>query len=357
MSHASKEEIKVIFGRRLEQARRMRCLSLRALAGHLQPAISHNALHKYEQGSMLPDSSVLRALAKTLHQTTEFFFRPFTVSLATIEFRKKSALGVRAEVALREEAADFFERYLEVEEAVGIDTAFQNPLGKTIIRKADDVETAALHLRECWNLGLDALGNVVELLEQHHVKIYLLHADQAFDGFSGWSDQLPIVALNQSFPADRRRLTALHELAHLLLRFDENLSSKAIEKMCHRFAGATLMPRPTFEREWGGQRHSVTLEELKDIKQDFGISIAAIMARAHDLGFLSDSDYKQFCIVRNQQGWHKKEPGHYPGIETSNRFDQLLQRAVATEAISITLAASLAKKPVAEFERGIQLIP
>jgi hypothetical protein len=45
------------------------------------------------------------------------------------------------------------------------------------------------------------------------------------------------------------------------------------------------------------------------------------------------------------------------GVEESNRFDQLLQRAVATEALSVTLAASLAKKSLVEFERGLQLIP
>jgi Zn-dependent peptidase ImmA (M78 family)/DNA-binding XRE family transcriptional regulator len=357
MKPTTTEEVKTLFGRRLEQARRMRGVSLRALVDRLQAAVSHNALHKYERGEMLPDSTVLRELAKALGQTTEYFFRPFTVSLAAIEFRKKSALGARAESALRVEAADFFERYLEVEEAVGIDTTFANPLEGLLIHSGADVETAAERLRDRWELGLDALGNVVELLEQHQVKVYLLVAEASFDGFSGWSGDMPVVALNKRFPADRRRLTALHELAHLLLDFDKRLEAKTVEKLCHRFAGAMLMPRAVFEREWGGRRRSVTLEELKDIKQDFGISMAATMARARDLGLMSEGDYTRFCILRNQQGWNKQEPGAFMGVEESNRFDQLLQRAVATEALSVTLAASLARKPLVEFERGIQLIP
>ena len=357
MKPTTTADVKTLFGRRLEQARRMRGLSLRTLADRLQAAVSHNALHKYERGEMLPDTTVLRALAKALDQTTEYFFRPFTVSLAAIEFRKKSALGARAESALREEAADFFERYLEVEQSVGIDTSFVHPLEGLVIRSIADVETAAERLRERWKMGLDALGNVVELLEQHQVKVYLLEAAESFDGFSGWSGNIPVVALNKRFPADRRRLTALHELGHLLLGFEKQMDAKAIEKACHRFAGAMLMPRTVFEREWGGHRRSVTLEELKDIKQDFGISIAAIMARARDLNLMSEGDYTQFCILRNKRGWNKKEPGEFTGTEESNRFEQLLQRAVATEALSVTLAANLAKKPLAEFERGIQLIP
>ena len=191
MKPIATRDVKTLFGRRLEQARRMRGLSLRALATQLQTALSHNALHKYERGEMLPDSTVLRALAKTLDQTTEYFFRPFTVSLAAIEFRKKSALGARAEAALREEAADFFERYLEVEEAVGIETAFVHPLQGLVIHSSADVETAAERLRERWKLGWAALGNVVELLEQHQVKVYLLETDEAFDGFAGWSGVIP----------------------------------------------------------------------------------------------------------------------------------------------------------------------
>ncbi len=357
MNPTTKDEVKRLFGRRLEQARRMQGLSLRALSDRVEQAVSYNALHKYESGEMMPDSTVLRALAKALDQTTEFFFRPFTVSLAAIEFRKKSALGARAEAALREEAADFFERYLEVEQAVGINTDFNNPVKGLVVKSGEDVERAAEKVREAWKLGLDALGNVVELLEQHQVKVYLLDADEAFDGFSGWSDTIPVVALNRRFPSDRRRLTALHELGHLILSFDKGFEPKAIEKLCHRFAGALLMPRAVFERELGGHRKAVAVKELIDIKEDFGISIAAIMARARDLGYLSDANYQQFCIRRNKLGWNKKEPGKFTGHETSNRFEQLLQRAVATEALSISLAASLAKKPLAEFERGVQLLP
>jgi len=357
MNQTTKADIKILFGQRLERTRRMRGMSLRALAGSIGNIVSYNALHKYEQGEMLPDSTVLRALAKALGQTTDLFFRPFTVSLNAIAFRKKSGLGARAKASLREEAAEYFERYLEVEQALGLDVTFTNPLGDVVIRSGDDIEAAAVKLRAHWSLGLESIGNVVELLEQRQVKVFLLDADMAFDGFSGWSDGIPVIVLNRKHTTERLRLTAIHELAHIIFKFDESIPHKAIEKLCHRFAGAMLIPKATFEREFGGYRRTISVKELTDIKEDFGVSIAAIMARAHDLQLISDSGYKQFCILYNKWNWRAKEPGQYHGSEESTRFEQLLQRAVAKEALSITLAASLAKKPLFEFERGIKLVP
>jgi Zn-dependent peptidase ImmA (M78 family) len=347
-----------IFALRLTQARKMRGWSLRELEAQLHGLVSHAALHKYERGQMLPGTDVLLPLASALKQTVDFFFRPPTVSLSQIEFRKRTALGVRQEAGLRENAADFFERYLEVEHLLGVDAAFQHPLEGVIIRKPEDIETAALKLRDVWELGLDALSNVVEMLENHQVKVYELEADDAFDGFSGWAGKIPVVVLNRKFPLVRKRLTALHELAHLLLAFPKGqFDRKQVEKLCHAFAGAMLMPEEIFRQRFGGRRSSLTVNELADIKADYGISIGAILARALQLGLVTEALYKTFCIEFRRRGWHKDEPGEYIGIERSNRFEQLLYRAVATDAVSMTKAANLAGQPLAAFRATLQIVP
>lgn len=351
-------ELKQIFAQRLTQARKMRGWSLRELEAQLKGAVTHAALHKYEQGQMLPGSDVLVPLASALKQSADFFFRAPTVSLSQIEFRKRTALGVRQEEGLRENAADFFERYLEVEHLLGVDAAFQNPLKGCVIRKLEDIEAAALKLRGAWDLGLDALSNIVEMLENHRVKVYELEADDAFDGFSGWAGPIPVVVLNKKFPLVRKRLTALHELAHLLLNFPKGqFEHKQLEKCCHVFAGAMLMPEEIFRARFGGKRSSVTLNELLDIKADYGISFGAIMARAHQLGLITQAVYKSFCIEVRRRGWHKNEPGDYVGIEHSNRFEQLVYRAVSTDVVSMTKAANLAGKPLAAFRASVQMVP
>src|SRR5438093_8879579 len=92
------------FAKRLTQARKMRGLSLRALAEKLEGQVSHNALHKYEQGQMMPDSEVLSAVADALEQDVDFFFRPRALELEEVRFRKVSRLGVKEEQAIREQA-------------------------------------------------------------------------------------------------------------------------------------------------------------------------------------------------------------------------------------------------------------
>ena len=48
-------------------------------------------------------------------------------------------------------------------------------------------------------------------------------------------------------------------------------------------------------------------------------------------------------------GWKVEEPYEYEGKEKSNRFDQLLFRALSEELISFSKAASLDNMRLAEF--------
>ena len=347
---------KSIFSRRLKQARKMRGLTLRGLDEQMNGAVTYASLHKYETGQMLPGSAALLAIAGALRQSVDYFFRPPTVELEKIEFRKRSKLKEKQRAEVEERARDFFERYLEVEQLLGMDTGFENPIADLTIRKAEDVETAADRLREAWKLGQTPLPNILELLEDHQVKVYELEAPESFDGLSGWAGKIPVVVVNQMLPADRKRLTALHELAHLLLQFASALPDKEIEKLCHRFAGALLMSREVFLEEFGGKRGQVTWNELCDLKLHYGISLAAIMARAKDLALVTDDYYTRFHIRLNKNHWRQVEPVPFTGLEKSNRFEQLLYRATANEVVSLTKAASLAGKPLAAFRESLQLV-
>jgi hypothetical protein len=54
--------------------------------------------------------------------------------------------------------------------------------------------------------------------------------------------------------------------------------------------------------------------------------------------------------------WRVEEPVDYEGKESSNRFDQLIFRALAEEVISVSKAASLKNQKLAEFHKQ-SLIP
>jgi Zn-dependent peptidase ImmA (M78 family)/DNA-binding XRE family transcriptional regulator len=345
---------KEIFSQRLKMARSMRGFSLRALAEKLE--YSRNTLHKYESGESMPNSEVLIKLAQVLQQPTDFFARPIAVQMDKIEFRKKSSLGKTKIAQIYGEADDYFERYQFLEESLGIETLFDNPVKEFEINTIDDVEIAALMIRNIWKLGYGSITNVLELLESKCFKIFLIDTDEKLDGFSGYRGSNPVIVLNERYTTDHLRFTALHEVGHLLLKIASHFSEKDQEKICHRFAGAMLIPQEVFLTEFGGHRDCVTLKELIDIKEEYGISIAAIMTRAKDLKLISDLFYKNFYIKYNKSGWRKQEPGTFAAHETSNRFEQLLQRAAATETLSLSKCASLAKKTLAEFRREVEFI-
>jgi Zn-dependent peptidase ImmA (M78 family) len=346
---------KLTFAHRLAQARRMQGLSLRALAEKLEGKVSHNALHKYEQEQMMPDSEVLLAVADALDQEVDFFFREPNLELKEVRFRKASRLGVKEEAAIRERAVDYFERYHEIEELLDIASQFENPLARLEIRNMDDAEDAAIKLRDAWCLGEDPLPNVREMLEGKGILMFDVDAPKTFNGFAGHADGHPVIVLAKWLDEDlpRKRFTALHETGHLLLKLPEKWQAKEQEGICNRFAGAMLIPRRVFIAEFGGHRQRVSLEELASIKARYGMSVAAIMHRARDLELITQALYERFCITGRKQGWHKHEPGEYSGRELSSRFEQLVVRAASEAVITESKGASLLNESYAEFRERL----
>jgi len=345
----------LVFAQRLKQARAIRGLSLRALEEKIGGKVSYNALNKYEKGEMMPGSDVLVAVAEATEQPFGFFFRPLKEEIHTIKFRKKASLGKKAVEAIRNSAQEFFERYYEIESIHGLTPAFENPINMEI-QTPDDAEKAANTVREAWKLGEDPLPNLHEILESKGIKVFHAEADEGFDGFSGFLDGFPVVVIGKRLDEQcltRKRNTLAHELGHILFKdiLPIDLSAKEEERIVHRFAGAFLLPEVAFRDSFGGFRKSISMVELVDIKVTFGVSIASIVYRAHQLKLVSDSFAKRFWQYRNTRWKNHWEPGDdkYRGNETSNRFKQLVWRATSEGLITRSKASELLNKPISVF--------
>ena len=353
-------ELSDVFARRLQQARTMRCLSLRGLETAMKGFVSHNALAKYERGDMLPGSDVLIALADALAQPVDFFFRPFKFGITQVRFRRKARFPTSRQKAVEQLAADYVERYRETEELVGDVRTFQSPLPAHALNSVAEAEAFADKLREVWQLGHDPLPNLFELLESKGIKVLELPDESnAFDGLSADTDAGPIVViaahLNTNIP--RKRMTEAHELGHIVLNFDPSLDEKTEEKAVAAFAGAFLLPADTFTEAFGRNRHRFTVAELVEIKGHFGVSIMAIMRRALSLGLITEPTYKRFCVLTSSWGWRTKgEPDdqRYIGCEFDGRFRQLIRRAVAEEIISLSKGAALLGEPLSRVRGDME---
>jgi Zn-dependent peptidase ImmA (M78 family) len=350
-------ETRQTFARRLRQARVIRRLSLRELAEALRNAVSHNALAKYENAEMMPASDTIGLLADVLQQPVDYFFRPFTINLEHVRFRKRARLSKKAEDAIREQAIEFFERYREVEELLGEVRDFDVQQKRSDVTRPEEAEEAADELRDRWELGRDALPNLVELLENRGIKIFETEVEENdCDGFSADTEVGPVVVVALKNNVLRKRMTLAHELAHIVLQMPDSLSAKEEENIVKRFAGALLLPKETFVAEFGKMRHAISLAELIEMKANFGASIMAMMMRAKQLGLISEPTFVRFCKETGSWRKLKQEPGDeaYCGNEMHSRFRQLVQRAVAEDQISMSKGAALLKQNLGAFRRDLQ---
>ena len=342
------------FGQRLKAARVMAGLSMDGLVERLGKRLSKPAISKYENGLMMPDSENLILLADALEVAPDFFFSERAVELSGVNFRKKASLGKRAVESLTERVKDAMDRYLQLETLLGLDAPFNNPLSGLVVGNPDDIEAAAMSLRSAWGLGPDsAVPHVVDLLEEHAVRVIELEEDDGFDGVSGKVGERPFIVLNKDRPIDRKRLTALHEFAHQSVNFKDGLPETVVEKLCHTFGGAFLMPVGVLRRELGDKRSEISLYELRSLKEQYGISMQAIMYRAKLHGIITEYVYERFSKFVSAQGWRKVEPVNYLVVDAPHRFENLIYRSLAEGVISIAKAAYLSRKSIPEIEKEL----
>lgn len=161
-----------IFAQRLKQARILKIISMDQLVMLIGGMVSKQAISKYESAKMLPNSSVLIALATALDVDLDYFYRPFTFGLKQfdVSFRKKSNTTVKDLNALKVKIQDQIERYLEVEEILGNNEHEKiESIGSTLSSK-EEMCKLAMGIRQSWNLGCDAIANVQDTLEAHGIK-------------------------------------------------------------------------------------------------------------------------------------------------------------------------------------------
>lgn len=345
------------FGARLKLARRMAGMSLQDLADKVNNIITKQSLNKYETGQMNPSSEVLLVLSKVLKIKPDFFLKKTSLDFGPISFRKSSSLLKKDEDSIVERVRYYIERFSEIENILGIEARFENPLKDIQINSYDDAERAAERLRESWELGVNPIPNIIEMLELKGVRILLIDNVDHFDGLAVYTELgIPVVAINiKDKSTERIRFTIIHELAHLLLVFGDvvNQDSKFIEKLCHFFASCFLIPRKMLIKMIGGDhRNYIGIKELESIKEYYGISIRAIVHRLMEINVITQNYYQRWMIYMSKTFGQKQEPGNYIGLEKQNCFEQLINRALAEGLITLSKAAILLDTNIYELRKG-----
>ena len=336
-------------GERIRQARKMAQMSQDALGN--KAGVSKQAISKYELAKDMPGSAVLSQLAKALGVRVEFFLRrKSALDVQAPAYRRHSRLGAKEQEAILAEVQEWLERYLEVESFLPRDEvrSFQFPpnLDRNV-HCLEVVEDVAEGVRRAWDLGLDPIENLTEVLEDKGIKVRLAEAPDRFDALTMWvNGEVPVIAVNRSFPGDRQRFSLAHELGHLMLKVGPGVDE---ERAACRFAGAFLVPAAVAHYELGGGRHTLDAHELYLLKQKYGVSMQAWVYRAKDLGIVSESAAQSLFSSFKSSGWYRQEPGEQLPREEPQRMKRLVMKLLAEDLISESRAAELLGEPLRRF--------
>jgi len=318
-------------GERIKSARINAGLSQEALGRKL--GITKMAISKYENGTVTPNSTALIALSDALDVRIEFFFRSSAPRLSKPVYRCRKALSAKDETKILGKTADWLERYLTVEKITGSDKPLTLPDPELCrVSSLDQIEDVSMNVRREWNLGLNPIDNLMDVLEQHGIKVGVIAAPVKFDALTmGYNEERPLIIVNRTFPGDRQRLSLAHELGHLILKLDEGIDE---EEAAFRFAGAFLVPKPMAIMELGLKRKMLDFRELIVLKHKYGMSMGAWIYRAKDLKIISDAAAERHWIEMRSHGWHKKEPDPQIDAEIPTHLELLLLRALSEHKIS-----------------------
>jgi Zn-dependent peptidase ImmA (M78 family)/transcriptional regulator with XRE-family HTH domain len=346
-----------MIGRKLKVARSAAGLSLRALSDAIDGRVSAQAIGKYERDEDMPSSGVLLVIADALDVSVDYLLSAEELVLEGVDFRKKAVASVREEAQLEARTIHLLERYLSLEDMLGLKSVdWEQPRSAPHpVADVRDAEDAARSVRDDWGLGNDPIPKLAELLEERGIKVLSLELDD-IDGLAAKvrrrdRSSARVIVIKQSSWSERKRFNLAHELGHMVLAPDPGVDE---EKAAHRFAGAFLMPADVLRSEVGAHRSSISIGEFAALKERFGVSIQALAYRCKDLGIINQTAFAKLFRVFAERGWRTfpfAEPGTIePAAEEPRRFERLCYRALAENVIGEARAAELLNISVRELD-------
>lgn len=299
-------------GDRLRLGRIFQGLTTSALGERV--GVSHSFIVQLEANMRRPSASLLDAIAEHLDFAPEFFLLPvndeFREDNVFFRKRKTTPVGVRNKALAHGTLFGFVLNYID--KAIDIP---QVDIPSIKVTDRESIERASERCREYWGLGLNGpINNMVRVLENRGAIVTKFNADaEKVDAFSraGTHHARHVVVLNlDKGSSSRSRYDGAHECGHLVMHEGIAVGSDRddeIEQQADQFAGAFLLPRVAFAREFPKSQklHWPTLFALK---QRWKVSLAAIVRRAYDLHLITASDYQRAYKYMCAHNWRKSEP-------------------------------------------------
>jgi Zn-dependent peptidase ImmA (M78 family) len=283
-----------------------------------------------ERGDRTVTDGAIVQIAAATQMPTSFFDQVAATTSGTLSFRKLAG----ASAVSRDSSIARFEELERV--ATELCGRISYPLAPLPQAEddidGDDIEALAAQTRAALKLEPeDPILNLTRSMERRGIVVAAVASVdegilEGHDGASRAADRIhrPVIAYVSGKPGDRQRFTEAHELGHIVLHGRRpDVGEKIREREAHRFAGALLIPL-------GAMRNAVSenlsLNGYLALKATWGVSIQAIVARAHALGLVSDARRKSLMVQISYKGWRKNEP-----VDVSPERPLLLRQMLVKE--------------------------
>ncbi|UBU13996.1 helix-turn-helix domain-containing protein [Nonomuraea gerenzanensis] len=298
------------------------------------------AITQYELGQAKPSPGVVSKLALALAMPADFFrIGHPEEAISPAHFR-----SLRATTQLeRDEVIAFGKLAMRFVSAIEryVDLPAVNLPREDLPHEPTKADVAAIAQSARRALGVESgpIPHVIRLLESYGVVVLQLpNASRRVDAFSHWHGSRATVFMNPlKNDKPRSRFDAAHEAGHLIMHRDLEPGSRIIENQAHDFAAEFLAPAEEIVQEFP---RTLDWEHLAILKRRWGISLKALVYRAHSLGIFRDTTYRRAMITLSQ--WGDPEPFDIGSRETP---------VLMTKAMEVCRDIGISKEMLTETAR------
>lgn len=268
--------------------------------------IRHTKISRYEGGVTPIDSVDLQRLAQALDFPIEFFMQEgsrFGAETAEVFHRRRQS--VKSSDLKRIDGLVNLYRIGTRMLFLDYDLDYTAHVPSLTVGDFSRIEELAATVREMWNMPSGPVSNLISWLERASCLVFNVDfKTDKIDEVVQWIPPAsPIILANSASPADRLRFSLAHALGHLVMH-RRVLPYDEMEDEANQFAAAFLMP----EEDIIDELAPVSIHRMLELKQNWKVSMQALIYRAKDLGVIEESRYRSMFQQLSRLGYRKTEP-------------------------------------------------
>ncbi|CRY80547.1 Zn-dependent peptidase ImmA, M78 family [Nocardia farcinica] len=305
----------------------------------------------WESGAKQPNRATVAKLALALKVEPQFFSGGVPPQVEKPHFR-----SLRSTPQVAQDEAEAYGQFV-TEIAVLLEKVVELPkplLPDVPVSPSEfgsTPEDAAREARRFFGVSPGPIQHVVRLAERAGVVVVFSEPGIAsIDAYSLHTGIRPIIVLNPvKDDYYRQRFDMAHELGHLIMHHDAEPGGKIAENQADRFAAEFLMPAEQIAPYLPNSTSGRGWATLAELKEHWGVSLAALLYRARSLGIMGDVTYRNAMIRMSQNGWRRAEPGRVSSLEMPSMLPRA-REVVNAAGIDDSVFLSGAGLPIHLFE-------